>query len=301
MLEEHLRKRFKYGAWVVFRIPFIQQYFYFWTSMIENKAVIGLPISNDNLLETVNVRDICESVCQAALSKKSVVWNQQQDMVNKDKFNNSSDSSSGNNEADEKEEIDQQKRVLLKRIYEIKSTQSENPRMIAQSLTDALQEEGFDCDVEPAVITDEQLETYLKLISKQGAVIKIEALSDSILPGVEAISSSSRTRRSSKAGGSLFPNFKSFFTGGVGTDTGGSTSDNFSSRPDQDDPNWFHCPSEFLTPFSIKLIIDHFRVARCPEVPIIPTNDFRDITGREPVELADFFMKNRRQFRPELQ
>lgn len=274
--------------------------------MIENKSVIGFPISELNVLETVNVKDICESVSQAALSKKSMVWNQQQQQqeVNKDNFDNSSsDSSSSGNEADDNV-IDEQRNKnhgsLLKRVYEIKCTLPMNPSMIAQALSNALQEEGYDAEVEPAVITEERLKDYLKCVSEQGTATVDQVLNSILLGVVDATrrrqqSSSQGTQSATTAAsGSHFSKLTGSIFGSSVGDAGEKT-----SRSSQDDPNWYPCPSEVLTPFCIQLIIDHFRVARCPEIPMFPSNDVRDITGREPVQLAEFFMNNRRQFRPQ--
>lgn len=69
----------------------------------------------------------------------------------------------------------------------------------------------------------------------------------------------------------------------------------------KDDPKWYPHPDKYLTPFQIEVILENFRYSRslCAQV-LPPTNkDVRDITGRDPVELDEFFMNNRRQFRPE--
>lgn len=273
MIEEHLRNCFKYGAWVIFRIPMIQQYIYFWSSMIENKSVMGMPITEANMLITVNIKDVCESICQAALSKKCMVWHQTKvdDTISDD------DSSSGS----QSEYIPP--RTSLKRVYELTSDNIMTLTMMAQALSNALKEEGFSSDIEPATITKEQLESYLKFVSEEPADAKIQSFLTTIFPGFVT-----KKRTSSASSGGLLSNFKSIFIG------------NEIPKPcDMDDPNWYPSPSRFLKPFSIQVILDHFNIARQTEIPMLPTNDVRDITGHNPIELDSFFMKNRRQFRPE--
>lgn len=277
MLEEYLRNCYKYGSWVVFRIPMIQQFIYFWSSMIENKSVIGMPLSESDMLPTVNIKDICECVCQAALSKKAIVWSQKQSGDNNDI---TSSSSSSNNEADDGRSV--LLRTAFKKIFELSSATPMTLTSIAQTLSDALKEEGFDSDVEPAIVSEKQLESYLKFVSKEPAISKIESHLTAIFPDVVS-------RKCSSSNSGLFYNFKSIFISG----------DTAKPSHDLDDPNWYPSPSMFLTPFCIEVILDHFRIAHCPEVPMIPTNDVRDITGRNPTKLSYFFMKNRRQFRPE--
>lgn len=275
ILEEHLRSCFKYGAWVVFRIPMIQQFMHFWSSMIENKSVIGMPITEANVLTTVNIKDVCECICQATLSKKSVIWSQP--LVDALGSDSSSDYSSHN----KTENIPPH--TSLKRVYELTSDNALTLTMIAQALSDALKEEGFSSDVEPATITEEQLEGYLKFVSEEPAAAKLESFFTTIFPDVVA-------KIHTPYSGGLLSNFKSMFL-----------SNEVTKPSDMDDPNWYPSPTIFLTPFCTEVILEHFRIARQPEIPMFPSNDIRDITGRDPIDLSCFFMKNRRQFRPEFQ
>ncbi|KAG2200279.1 hypothetical protein INT47_000272 [Mucor saturninus] len=268
LLEEHLRNCFKYGDWVVFRIPMIQQFMYFWSSMIENKSVIGMPIAESNMLTTVNIKDVCECICQAALSKKCIVWGQTK---NDDVI---SDGSSSNSEY-------VTTHTTLKRVYGLTSDNVMTLTMIAQALSDALKEAGFSSDVEPATITREQLESYLKFVSEEPAEDKVESFLTIIFPDIIA------KKRNISTGG-LLSNFRSLF---IGSEV---------AKPcEMDDPNWYPSPPRFLTPFCIQVILDHLNISRQPEIPMLPSSDVRDITGRKPIDLSSFFMKNRRQFRPE--
>lgn len=56
-------------------------------------------------------------------------------------------------------------------------------------------------------------------------------------------------------------------------------------------------PRRYLTPAFIEFLIDWFDTAK--RVPLDKTtNDLRDLTGREPIDLAQFFVDNSKEFRP---
>ncbi|KAI8080956.1 hypothetical protein BDF21DRAFT_338792 [Thamnidium elegans] len=240
----------QYGAWVVFRIPLIQQFMHFWSSMIENKSVIGLPMSESDYLLTVNIMDVCECVCQAALSNKCSVWANQHESIG-----------SG--------------------IYELTCAVPASPYLFSKALSEAVRKDGFDTDVEATVITDEQLENYLKFVS-EGKKKETE----SFLSVVFQDKGLKRRKTSSESG--LLKSFQSLFSDDKAK----------SSTYEQDDPNWYPAP-KYLNPFCIELILDHFRNTRSPDMPNMPSSDVFDITGRAPIEISEFFMENRRQFRPE--
>lgn len=253
MLEESLRSIYKYGYWMIFRIPMIQQFFYFWSKMIEDKSIIGMPISEANMLETVNIHDVCACLSQSALSKKSTVW-RKQSLGNT--INNIEVGDTG-----EQQELYES--GLAKRVYELTSTMPMNPLMIADAITAALKKEGFESTIEPAVITDEELKEYLQKIAHEASnkALLLTSVSNREEPG------------------SLFAS--------------DAVSARLDRRSEPDCPIMYPHPSIFLSPFAIQLIIDCFRYTRSPSTIIIPTNDVRDITGCDPVELDEFFMKNR--------
>lgn len=268
-VEGYLRDRYKYGAWVVFRIPLIQQFMHFWASMIENKSTIGLSMSESDYLLTVNIMDVCECVCQAALSKKCSVWANQQD-------------ASGSSDDDEEETAaDVVARAAIKRVYELTCATPAGLYLISKALSDAVRKDGFDVDIEATIITDEQLESYLKFVSGEKKK-ELETLLSTVYKDKE-----NKLKKASSESGSLLKSFKAFFI-----------DDKAKVTYDQDDPNWYPAP-KVLNPFCIDLILNHFRNARSPDVPNMPSSDICDITGRAPIEISEFFMENRRQFRPE--
>lgn len=133
-IEKHLETLEEYGKWIIFRIPFIQQYLYFWSKMVQSKAAMGMPISQTDLLETVHVKDICNCVTQVALTKKSMVW-----------------------------EVG----YVKKRVYDLRSTPAFTFQTMTKSLSDALKEkDGKRSEIHPVVITEEQMDAHLKELSK---------------------------------------------------------------------------------------------------------------------------------------
>ncbi|GAA5796878.1 hypothetical protein HPULCUR_002256 [Helicostylum pulchrum] len=273
-VESYLRDRYKYGAWAVFRIPLIQQFMHFWSSMIENKSVIGLPMSESDYLLTVNIMDICECVCQAALSKKCSVWTNQRQ---------STDSgSSSDYEEETTTAADPDTRTAIKRVYELTCAVPGSLYLFSKALSDAVRKDGFDTDVDATIITDEQLESYLKFVS-EGKKKETESLLSTVFPD-KGLNKSRKT----SAETSLLQSFKALF------------SDDKAKcfTYEQDDPNWYPA-SKYLNPFCIELILNHFRNARSSDMPNLPSSDICDITGRAPIEISEFFMENRRQFRPE--
>ncbi|KAG2231345.1 hypothetical protein INT48_006557 [Thamnidium elegans] len=273
-VESYLRDRYKYGAWVVFRIPLIQQFMHFWSSMIENKSVIGLPMSESDYLLTVNIMDVCECVCQAALSNKCSVWANQHESIG-------SGSGSSSDYEEETTAADVVARTAIKRVYELTCAVPASPYLFSKALSEAVRKDGFDTDVEATVITDEQLENYLKFVS-EGKKKETE----SFLSVVFQDKRLKRRKTSSESG--LLKSFQSLFSDDKAK----------SSTYEQDDPNWYPAP-KYLNPFCIELILDHFRNTRSPDMPNMPSSDVFDITGRAPIEISEFFMENRRQFRPE--
>ncbi|KAF1799277.1 hypothetical protein FB192DRAFT_1329414 [Mucor lusitanicus] len=254
----HLRHHYKYGSWVVYRIPFIQQYMYFWTQMLENNNMLGMPISESDMLLTVNIKDVQECVAIASLSKKSMVI--------------------------------QQPAVAIKRVYELIS-EPLTLAMMADAMSRALREAGGSFGVNAAVLTDEQLETYLKLVAKTkqsgAAAVDIDAWTRNILDTAKILEPAASS--SYQQGVSELLQSRSFLA---------STT----NRDHQDSPDLYPCPADTLTPFCIQLIMNHFRVARNMPVspPMLPSsNDIRDIIGRAPIPIDVFFMMNRKLFHPQ--
>lgn len=150
-LEEQLHCTYKYGYWVIFRIPMIQQMFYFWFKMIQSKSAVGMSISESNVLKNVNIKDVCECLCETALSKKSMVWiNQIQDIESALKTN---DINTTNNNNDTYTQDKEEPHVSIKRVYELASTKHMSIFMIAEAITRAFKEEGFDNEIVPMVIS----------------------------------------------------------------------------------------------------------------------------------------------------
>ncbi len=73
--------------------------------------------------------------------------------------------------------------------------------MIAEAITHAFKEEGFDTEIVPMVVTEEQLETYLKHISKEGGQDndKIDTVLSTILPTTELANNNNSTVTNSLA------------------------------------------------------------------------------------------------------
>lgn len=282
ILEAHLRHHYMYGSWVVFRIPFIQQYMYFWTQMLENKNILGMPISEGDMLMTVNIKDVHECVATASLSKKSMVWTyrkpqlQLQDstiLPGRPDDDTSSSSDDNNN---------QQRVVAIKRVYELVS-EPFTVTMMADAMSRALREAGSSFNVDAAILTDEQLETYLKLVAKtkQSGAASIQA------DELNSILNATKTLKLSYPRDvlELLQSRSSLF---------------MEHRDHQDSPDVYPCPADTLTPFCIQLILNHFKVARNMIMPpLIPNYDVRDIIGRSPIPIDVFFMLNRKLFRPQ--
>jgi hypothetical protein len=284
-IEEHLRQVHKYGYWIVFRLPFIQQYMHFWSHMIESKSVIGMPLHEMSMIYTVNMNDVCECLAQASLSKKAKVWDScvpSHDSL----FSAYGNSDSGNNS----ETIEPTNKVF-KRVYELICTQPMNVSMIAESLTKALRETGFTVEIDPAMIEDDQLESYLKCIAEKDPK-ELVPLLDTTAPCVKPHDVGSLQQGIRSTFTSASSTFESLFS---------STDTSKKSHDQPSDPKYLlPCPADVLTPFGIQLILDHFRRARLSQEPILPNNDIRDVCGHEPIEFSDFFMRNRHQFRSEI-
>lgn len=294
MLEAHLRHHYKYGSWVVYRIPFIQQYMYFWTQMLENNNMLGMPISESDMLLTVNIKDVQECVAIASLSKKSMVWTYREPERHLDASTilaggPDGDSSTSSSSDDGSSSI-QQPAVAIKRVYELIS-EPLTLAMMADAMSRALREAGGSFGVNAAVLTDEQLETYLKLVAKTKqsgtAAVDIDAWTRNILDTAKILEPAASS--SYQQGVSELLQSRSFLA---------STT----NRDHQDSPDLYPCPADTLTPFCIQLIMNHFRVARNMPVspPMLPSsNDIRDIIGRAPIPIDVFFMMNRKLFHPQ--
>ncbi|CAO3616714.1 unnamed protein product [Mucor fragilis] len=282
MLEAHLRHHYKYGSWVVYRIPFIQQYMYFWTHMLENKNMLGMPISEGDMLMTVNIKDIHECVAIASLSKKSMVWTYREP----ERQLKASTILPGGSDGDTSSSSDDsnQQPVAIKRVYELVS-EPLSLAMMADAMSRALREAGGSFSVDAAVLTDGQLETYLKLVAKtkQSGAASIQADEWArILDAAESLQPSSYQQDISQ----LLESRSSLAT--------------TKHRDHQDSPDVYPCPAGTLTPFCIQLILNHFKVARNTTMPpMVPSNDIRDIIGRSPIPIDVFFMLNRKLFHPQ--
>ncbi|ORE13220.1 hypothetical protein BCV71DRAFT_278714 [Rhizopus microsporus] len=235
-----------FGKWIIFRVPFIQQYLHFWSKMVEDRRILGMPISQTDSLETVHIKDICACVAQAALSKMSMAWGA---------------------------------KYPQKRVYELRSVPSFTLYNMAKSLSESLKEDGQAPEIHSAVVTEEQMEHYLKVLASGSSVTNMHRILGSMSLGVCI---------DSYKPGILYSVYH-----GVGRII-------FSAAlKEEDDPRWYPCPAEVLTPFCIQLIMDHFKTARNPEwSPVVdnPT-DIRDLTGNDPIPVSRFFMNNRRHFR----
>ncbi|CAO3674379.1 unnamed protein product [Rhizopus stolonifer] len=208
--ENHLKQLNEYGNWVIFRIPFIQQYLYFWSQMISSQCVLGMPMSQTDHLETIHVKDICRCVAQAVLTKKSMVW-----------------------------------QTLEKRVYDLRSTPSLNLSQMAKSLSDSLQHPEL-CSV---IITEEQMECYLRMLSKDQAMTRL-------------LESAAKGKVESPRPGMVQQGIQSLIQ--------------VLSAPlgDEDRLKWYPDPAKVLTPFCIRLILEHFKVSRNPQwMPVVVFQD----------------------------
>ncbi|CEP14243.1 hypothetical protein [Parasitella parasitica] len=268
MLESYMRHQHKYGSWVVYRIPFLQQYMYFWRLMFENKNAFGMPISQGDMLTSVNVKDVLDCVAIASLSKKSMVWTYREPHRHLQASTILPGGPDGGTSSSS-DDSSQQTRAI-KRVYELTS-QPLSLATMAYAMSRALRKAGSGFDVDAAVISDEQLESYLKLVAKSAKNRTSSANNEEIQR--------------------IFDTITRF------TDEPQQTV--LKDREHQDSPDLYPCPADTLTPFCIHLIMSHFKVARNTMPPMVPNNDIRDITGRMPIQMDAFFMTNRRLFRPE--
>jgi len=278
MLEAHLRHRYKYGSWVVYRIPFIQQYMYFWIHMLENKNILGMPISEGDMLMTVNIKDVHECVAMASLSKKSMVWTYHEP----ERHLQASTILPGGPDGDTSSS---QQPMVIKRVYELVS-EPLTLTMMADAMSRALREAGGSYNVDAAVLTDEQLEIYLKLVAKtkQRDAASMDATEwGRILDAAKIRQSSSYQQGVSEL-----------------LQSRSSLASTAKHRDHQDSPDVYPCPADTLTPFCIQLILNHFKVARNMVMPpLVLNNDIRDIIGRSPISMDVFFMLNRKLFHPQ--
>ncbi|KAI9472049.1 MAG: hypothetical protein EXX96DRAFT_345094 [Benjaminiella poitrasii] len=252
--EDYFRNCFQYGYWLIFRIPLMQQFMYFWRNMIESKNKLGMPLPKDCTLMTVNVRDVLECISVACLSKKSSVWSAYSNQ--EDDTSSSDDLFELPNPAKSRGKLADAPRASgMKKMFMLKSMQPMSLKMIAESLMHALQEEGSNLKIDTMVMKDDELRSYLKFVSEDS----VGGHSDS--PLSEADVSKSKSHH-------------------------------------EDHPAWNPVPKWDLMPFQVELMLDHFKMARFSDMPILLEDDIRDILGREPIELREFFMMNRRQFRP---
>ncbi|GAN04252.1 hypothetical protein MAM1_0058d03712 [Mucor ambiguus] len=283
MLEAHLRHHYKYGSWVVYRIPCIQQYMYFWTQMLENKNILGMPISEGDMLMTVNIKDVHECVAIASLSKKSMVWAYREPERHLEASTILPGGPDGDTSSSSDDSSNQQP-VAIKRVYELVS-EPLTLVMMADAISRALGEAGGSFTVDAAVLTDEQVETYLKLVAKtkQSSAATIDAYEwTCILSTAKILEPSSYQQGASE----LLQSRSSLVT--------------TKSRDHQDSPDVYPCPADTLTPFCIQLIMNHFKVARNMMMPPLgPSHDIRDIIGRSAIPIDVFFMLNRKLFHPQ--
>ncbi|KAG1467886.1 hypothetical protein G6F56_004156 [Rhizopus delemar] len=150
-IEEHLKEMNEYGKWVILRVPFIQQYLYFWAKMIEDKAMIGMPIAQTDVLETVHVKDICDSVAHLVLNKRLATWDIH----------------------------------IEKRMYDLRSVPTFSLYDLTQSLSDSLKEDGKTPDINSVVLTEEQMQSYLECVAEGSK--KMKTLLDSVSHNLPAV------------------------------------------------------------------------------------------------------------------
>ncbi|KAI8971961.1 hypothetical protein BDF20DRAFT_948594 [Mycotypha africana] len=283
-LEDYTRQQYRYSYYIIFRLPFIQQFMYFWTRMMESRGMVGMPIDHSTYLTTVNIKDVCSCLAQASLSKKSMVWSTQRPL-------DSSDTTARAEEYNDEGPDNNNPSTRMRRIYELRSNQQMNFNMIAEALNFALREAGSNLKAEPVVVSEDQLEQYLMSIAKKEGSGVLDSL-DAIFP-INMINKVKQKHVEVGAGiNQVLLDAKNIFHS---TQQGSQAL----SGDFQDNPEFYPRPSMVLTHAYIKLILNHFRSARNMKPPIAPCNDVRNITGREPIPLTDFFMSNRQQFRPE--
>lgn len=203
--------------------------------MISSQCVLGMPMSQTDHLETIHVKDICRCVAQAVLTKKSMVW-----------------------------------QTLEKRVYDLRSVPSLNLSEMAKSLSDSLQQPEL-CSV---IITKEQMECYLRMLSKDQAMARL-------------LESAAKGKIESPRPGMVQQGIQSL--------------KHILSAPldDKDRLKWYPDPTKVLTPFCIRLILEHFKISRNPQwMPVVggPT-DVRDITAHDPISVSKFFKINHRRFK----
>ncbi|KAI8640443.1 hypothetical protein BD408DRAFT_434198 [Parasitella parasitica] len=285
MLESHMHHQLKYGSWVVYRIPFIQQYMYFWSLMFENKNVLGMPISIQDMLISVNANDVLDCVAIASLSKKSMVWAYHEPH----RHLQASTILPGGPDGDTSSSSDDNNRQVkaIKRVYELTS-EPQTLMMMAEAASQALREAGSGFDVDAVVISDEQLENYLKLVAKSGKDKSfVNSELDRTLGKISKVKDDTKhILREVDDIPSLFSQSNSLIHDVL-----------FKNRGHQDSSDLYPCPADTLTPFCIHLILNHFKVARNSLPPMAPNNDIRDITGRVPMPIDVFFMLNRKLLR----
>ena len=282
-----MRYHYKYGSWVVYRIPFIQQYMYFWTQMLENENMLGMPISKDDMLTTVNIKDVLDCVTIAALSKKSMIWSYREPQRHLEASTILPGSHNGDTSSSSDE--NNQQATAIKHVYELIS-EPLSLVMMADVMSRALREAGSGFDVDAAVISDEQLVSYLKLVSKPSSfnVEELKSTLNNVTKIKDDVQNISRDIDDFADRPLSFLQGNSFIDGIL-----------FKNREHQDSPDLYPCPDATLTPFCIQLILNHLKVSRNNMPPIVPNNDVRDITGRVPIPIDIFFMLNRKLFRPE--
>lgn len=311
MMESHMRHHYKYGSWAIYRIPFIQQYMYFWSQMLENKNMLGMPISESDMLVSVNIKDVLDCVAIASLSKKSVVWASSKPQHHLEASTMLATGSEPNNSdtlssSDESNDNNDSQVAAMKHVYELTS-EPLSLVMMSDAMSRALHEAGSSFDVDSAVISDEQLETYLKHVAKsdkKGDAAAAAVYDDELNGILSSVATITNIRTdvssvNSRDIDSFFlpdPQSRSFLQEDCSFINAILLS---KDREHQDSPDLYPCPATTLTPFCIQLIMNHFRIARNNMPPMAPNNDIRDITGRAPIPMDIFFMLNRKLFRPE--
>lgn len=248
-----MENEYKFGYWTIFRIPFIQQFFYFWASMVEN-GILGLPLSKSDLLYDVNIQDVCECLAQVSMSKKHAVWAALHDESSQDSLS------------------------VIRRVYDLRCGPL-SFEMIVSELSAALQEFEGGPKVKAITLTDDQFKRYLEYMANQNKQQGLQEILQDIRMNHDKEASSSDACLTS--------------LGHV------STYDPSTMIDHKDNPSFIPNPSKVITPFFIDLMMDSMRIIRANQpLSIIPNQDIRDLTGKEPIHIGKFFVSNLRQFRP---
>ncbi|KAI9020145.1 hypothetical protein CLU79DRAFT_862510 [Phycomyces nitens] len=143
-LEEHLRTKFAYGRWCVFRIPLLYQLTYFWSGMVQDKGKLCLPLSDNTYFPAIDVLDLCDASATLLLSPRK---------------------QSEGNELDDEPDIPDQ---ALKRIYHLSSSHNYTGKIMTESLNKGLQDE--ETSVEYEKISSKDMRDYLEKVSSRSSI-----------------------------------------------------------------------------------------------------------------------------------